>query len=251
MIGTRWLSALRHPRDWLRRRPITLSRHYATARKVVATALLATGALLAFAPDGRDAAHASPVVVTARDVATGTTLRAADLTVTRLPPSAVPTGALTTTDAAIGAMLAGSARTGEPLTDARIVDDGTTSLVGGDVDTAAADRDVDDAKSDEGTVPEASGEPADTATVPVRLSDAAITGLLRPGTRVDVITADDTSDEGHVLATDAPVVTVTAPDTSHGTSATAAPLVLIELPAETATQVAAASLRQPVTITLR
>ncbi len=235
MIGTSWLSPLRHPRDWLRRRPVTLSRHGATARKALAAALLATAALLAFAPGESDASRTSPVVVTARDVATGTTLRVADVTLARLPPDAVPTGALTTTDAAVGAMLAGSARAGEPLTDARLVGGG--ELTG--ADGAAGSRADDVTGSD------------DTATVPIRLSDVAITGLLRPGTRVDVITADDTSDEGRVLASDATVVTVTAPDEISQTAARDGPLVLIALPADTATQVAAASLRQPVTVTLR
>lgn len=236
MIGTSWLSPLRHPGDWLRRRPVTLSRHGATARKALAAALLATAALLAFAPGESDASRTSPVVVTARDVATGTTLRVADVSLARLPPDAVPTGALTTTDAAVGAMLAGSARAGEPLTDARLVGGGVFTGTEG----AAGSR-TDNVTTD----------PDDTATVPIRLSDVAITGLLRPGMRVDVITADDTSDEGRVLASDATVVTVTARGETSQTAARDGPLVLIALPADTATQVAAASLRQPVTVTLR
>ncbi|MPY80534.1 MAG: hypothetical protein GEV04_19210 [Actinophytocola sp.] len=227
MIGTSWSSLLRRPRDWLRRRPVALSRHGATARKALAAALLVTAVLLAFAPGGSDTARASPVVITAHDVATGTTLRATDVTLARLPPTAVPTGALSTTDAAVGAMLAGSARAGEPLTDARIVDGGASSR--------ASPHGADD----------------DTATVPIRLSDPAISGLLLPGTRVDVVTADDTSDEGRVLASDATVVTVTAPDDTTRTSESDGPLVLIALPADTATRVAAASLRQAVTVTLR
>ncbi len=170
-------------------------------------------------------------MVTARDVATGTTLGAADVTLARLPHDAVPSGALTTPDAAVGAMLAGSARAGEPLTDARLVSGAVLASGSG---IGAGDT-----------------EPDDTATVPIRLSDVAITGLLRPGTRVDVITADDTSDEGRVLASDATVVTVTATDETNQTAARDGPLVLIALPADTATQVAAASLRQPVTVTLR
>lgn len=242
MIGTSWLSQLRHPGDWLRRRPVTLSRHGATARKALAAALLATAALLAFAPGESDASRTSPVVVTARDVATGTTLRAADVTLARLPPDALPTGALTTTDAAVGAMLAGSARAGEPLTDARLVSGGVLTVT----DAATGSRaDVTTDHPDDVTSSD------DTATVPIRLSDVAITGLLRPGTRIDVITADDTSDEGRVLASDATVVTVTAPDETSQAAARDGPLVLIALPADTATRVAAASLRQPVTVTLR
>ncbi|MPY96908.1 MAG: hypothetical protein GEU97_02735 [Actinophytocola sp.] len=240
MIGTSWLSQLRHPRDWLRRRPVTLSRHGATVRKSLAAALLATAALLAFAPGESDASRTSPVVVTARDVPTGTTLRTADVTLARLPPDAVPTGALTTTDAAVGAMLAGSARAGEPLTDARLVSGGVPAGgSSGGAEPAGTGADDVTTTTD------------DTATVPIRLSDVAITGLLRPGTRVDVITADPTSDEGRVLASDATVVTVTAPDETSQPAARDGPLVLIALPADTATQVAAASLRQPVTVTLR
>lgn len=248
MIGTSWFTLLRRPRDWLRRRPLALSRHSATARKALAAALLATAALLAFAPGGSDASRATPVVVTARDVATGTTLRAADVTLARLPPTAVPAGALTDPDAAVGVTLAGSARAGEPLTDARIVNGGAMSLTGSDRGEGTADA---DAAGGADTADPDDAARDDTATVPIRLSDAAITGLLRPGTHVDVITADDTSDEGRVLASDATVVTVTAPDDTNRTSAPDGPLVLIALPADTATHVAAASLRQPVTVTLR
>jgi len=220
MFDSHWLALLRRPRDWLRRRPGALSHHGALARKALAASLLVTAALLAFAPVDAGAARASPVVVTARDIATGTTLSPGDVALARLPPAAVPSGALTSTTAAVGAVLAGSARAGEPLTDARLVS-GYSS-------------------------PRADDE---TATVPIRLSDPAIAGLLRPGTRVDVVTADDTADEGRVLASDATVVTVTR-DPPHAVAA-AGPLVLIALPADTATTVAAVSLRQPVTVTLR
>jgi len=123
---------------------------------------------------------------------------------------------LSTFEAVDGRLLAGAVRAGEPLTDVRLA-----------------------------TVP-APGVPG-TATVPVRLADVAVAGLLRPGQRVDVVAAPDPAAPASVLAGGATVVTIEhqEPSTLKG------PLVLLRLPEAAATKVAAISLERPVTVTLR
>jgi hypothetical protein len=86
----------------------------------------------------------------------------------------------------------------------------------------------------------ATGDP-NAVAVPVRLTDAAVADLLRPGSRVDVV-----GDPG-VLANDAVVIAVRP---SEGVSAKGR-LVVVALPRSAAAKVAAASLAQPVTVTLR
>lgn len=99
----------------------------------------------------------------------------------------------------------------------------------------------------------ASGDPT-TATVPVRLADAGVAELLRPGQRVDVVAAAQGDSAPSVLASHAMVVTVSGPEPQAGRALAPpgkGPLVLLTLPSEVATQVAAISLERPVTVTLR
>jgi hypothetical protein len=91
------------------------------------------------------------------------------------------------------------------------------------------------------------------AAVPVRLTDTGVADLLSPGMRVDVVTFDESEQTRKVLASMATVLTVRPPPTSGGRLAGAAhgPLVVLSLPEETAREVAALSLRNPVAVTLR
>lgn len=103
--------------------------------------------------------------------------------------------------------------------------------------------------------PEASTAPQPgLSTVPIHLADAAVAALLTPGTRVDVVSADDGYDSRSVLATMATVVDIRPPPGGDGGLTgpdSRGPLVLICVPTEIATQVAAASVRNPVAVTLR
>lgn len=89
--------------------------------------------------------------------------------------------------------------------------------------------------------------------VPIRLADPSITQFVGPGSRVDVITLDTAVHGRKVLAGMATVAAIRAPpeDGRLASGESKGPLVLISLPAEAATEVAALSLRSPVTITLR
>ncbi|MFC4055435.1 SAF domain-containing protein [Actinomadura syzygii] len=102
------------------------------------------------------------VLAAARDLRAGATLTASDLRRVRLPPGAVPSGALRSR--AAGRVLAGPMRRGEPLTDARLVGDGLLRGYG----------------------------PGTVAT-PVRIADAGAVRLVRPGDRIDVLAAPSPS----------------------------------------------------------
>lgn len=186
-------------------------------RRIAALVLLLVAAVLAIRPPGRAAAQTVPTLVAAHDLPPGVTLRASDVKVSHQPPDVRPPSALTTPTQATGRILASATTIGEPLTPARLVGPENSRLAAGDP-TAAA--------------------------VPFRLADPAVADLLTPGVRVDVVTVAPTSADALILATNATVLTIRkAPDDAS--------LVVIALPQEEATQVAAAALNQPVAVTLR
>lgn len=92
------------------------------------------------------------------------------------------------------------------------------------------------------------------STVPIHLADASVADLLMRGMRVDVVTVDDGQQTRKVLASMATVVDIRPPPEGGSRFMSAeskGPLVLIAVPAEIATEVAALSLRNPVAVTLR
>lgn len=189
-------------------------------RRLAAGLLAAVAVVLAVTSLLQGHERTTPVLVAARDVAPGATLAAEDVRIRELPVGLVPAGAVHEQAAALGRVLAGAARSGEPITDVRLVGVENTRLTTGDPGSAA---------------------------VPVRLTDPAIADLLRPGSRVDVVSLDPRHESGAVLAADAVVITVRPPTQPVDKGR----LVVVALPRESATKVAAASLGQPVTVTLR
>lgn len=183
------------------------------ARRAVAAVLASAALVLALAPP--TPAARSPVLVAARDLAAGVTVGVGDVAVRRWPSEIVPAATLTDPAEASGRVLVGAARAGEALTDRRLAGAGPDAGPG-------------------------------AAAVAVRLADAAVAVLLLPGRRVDVVAAGERADAPSVLARDAVVIAVLAED-ERGKGR----LVLVALPRETATRVAAGSLAQPVAITLR
>jgi Flp pilus assembly protein CpaB len=99
-----------------------------------------------------------PVVVAARAVPAGTELAAADVRVTRVPGAALPQGALTSVEQAIG---------GRPKVDLPKGLTLTESLLG-------AGRSFEDL-------------PGGLVAVAVRLSDPGLAGVLNPGDRIDLL----------------------------------------------------------------
>ncbi|MGM1059787.1 SAF domain-containing protein [Saccharothrix sp. Mg75] len=164
-------------------------------RRILAGVLALVAVVLAVLPAGPSV----EVVVAARDLPPDVPLTEDDVRVASLPPPLVPSGAVARADA-VGRALVSAARSGEPLTDARL----------------------------------ASATPG-ASSVAVRLADAGVAGLLRPGSRVDVVGA-----EARVLASDASVVAVRDGE-----------VVVISVDRATARRVAAESLANPVALTLR
>jgi Flp pilus assembly protein CpaB len=193
-------------------------------RRALAVGLIIAAGVLALRPAAAEGSPTVDVLVAAHDLPPGGTLGPADVSVRRMPGRLAPAGALPRADAALGHILDGPVRAGEPITDVRLL---------GTADTSMSTSDP------------------NAASVPVRLSDPGIAELLHPGTRVDVVTSsevDAASPTAQVLASDAMVMAVRGQDSAssqHG------PLVVLALPRQFATQVAAASLHQSVTVTLR
>jgi Flp pilus assembly protein CpaB len=191
----------------------------------LATALLLTAGVLAVRPVEAESSPSAPTVVSARDIRAGSVLGPADVRLAQVPDSLRPVGAFSTLGSVAGRLLAGAARAGEPITDARLVSP-STDIHG-------------------------SGDPG-KSIVPVRLSDAGVASLLHPGERVDVVAGSIEGDR-RVLATMAVVVAVVAQQAEprYGSAGHDGPLVLLELSSDSATQVAAMSLERAVAVTLR
>ncbi|MGH3872072.1 MAG: SAF domain-containing protein [Pseudonocardiaceae bacterium] len=188
-------------------------------RRGIAAVLVGVAAVLALAP-GRESSVA--VVVAARDLAPGTVLQESEVTMSGLPGQVVPDGAARTSATVLGRTLAAPVRRGEPLTDVRLAGPDLTKAV----------------RTDQ-----------DAVSVPLRLADPDIATLLHPGAAVDVVTVGERQDEPVVLARNARVLAVLA----AGSQAAARDgrLVLVALDPTAATRVAAASLSQTLTVTLR
>lgn len=192
--------------------------HTTMARRVAAAVLTAVAVALLLR--GHPTGDRVQVVATARDLSPGTVLRPDDLRLTPLSADTVPAGALRRIDEATGHTLAGPARAGEPVTDVRIL--------GPRLVAAAA------------------GVP-DARVVPIRLADPEVADLLREGDRVDVLTAaDDQSPDARVLAASATVVLVSPKDSGRNPRER---VVMLALPADAATTVAAASLSSALAVT--
>lgn len=189
-------------------------------RRVLAGLLVLAALVLAIrAPSV--ASRTAPVVVAVHELAPGSTIRAADVQVRSWPPELVPASALTTLAEADGRVLAGAADAGEPLTSVR--------LAGSELARRASPG-------------------HDAVSVPIRLADADLAALLAPGRLVDVVAAGARSDQPTVLASAAVVLTVLPADAKPGGRGR---LALVAVPRAVATRLAAATLSQDVTITLR
>jgi Flp pilus assembly protein CpaB len=194
------------------------------ARRAAAGALVVLAGVAALRPDPADG-HAD-VVVFAHDVAPGVELTATDLRVESRSKTTIPDGSQTDPATLLGSTLAGPARRGEVLTDVRLLSPRLAEATAG----------------------------PDARVVSLRLADAALLDLIRPGDVVDVLAADSAAPGGtvdeqpRVVATDAVVVLVSEKVTSAGRGDDR--VVLVALPAHTANDVAGASLTKAVTLTL-
>ncbi|WJY67627.1 SAF domain-containing protein [Corynebacterium auris] len=180
-------------------------------RRAAALILVAAAALSAAASRAGEPA----VLVFARDVAAGTVLESGDVEVRRMPPGAVPAGALTDPGEAENKTLAAAAAAGEVVT--------ATRLVGPELSRSLAPD-------------------GDYTMVPVVLAEPEIIPLLHHGAHVRVITLAAETGAPVTVAAGARVV-VAAKETDE-------PSVLLLLRADEAAAVAAASLAAPLTVVL-
>ena len=157
---------------------------------------------------------AVPVRVAARDLPAGAVLEAGDLRTVGFAPGSVPDGLA---DDAAGRTLAAPLRSGEPVTDLRLVGPALTD-----------------------------GYPG-LAAVPVRLPDAGMVDLLRVGDRVDLVSADPQGGGASVVATGVPVLAIPVPTDASGTGLTGRLVVIGAEPADVA-RIADAAVRTFVTL---
>ncbi|MGR6525815.1 SAF domain-containing protein [Rhodococcus erythropolis] len=208
----------------------------ATVRKIAAVALATLGVVLYFRGD--PATDTVAVVVSSRDLTPGQVIADSDVEIREIDSKQLPEGVVSDTDLVVGRTVAGPIRSGETVTDVRVL---SPRLAGLSVGT-------DDAR-----------------IVPVRLADAAVADMLRSGDVVDVLTVGpdtsrtdtsrpDTPNESiadkapQILAAGAVVALVT---TSESTRNQQEQVILLALPTPAANVVAAASLSNAITVTFR
>jgi Flp pilus assembly protein CpaB len=160
-----------------------------------------------------------PVTVAARDLVSGTVLTADDLVVRRYPAAVAPVG---TPVGALGRTLAGPVRSGEPVTDVRLV---SPAL--------------------------AAGYPG-RVLVPVRIADADVVTLVRVGDRVDVVAADPRRGQASAVAVDVRVVALPAATADSGTGGTplSGRLVVVAAPPSDVDRIAGAAATDLLTLVL-
>ncbi|WP_144070103.1 SAF domain-containing protein [Nonomuraea indica] len=163
-------------------------------RRTIAAVLAGAGVLLGYS--ALRPTQGAPVLVAARDLSPGV-LRPADLVA--VPLDHPPDGAIRS--GAVGRVLAGPMRRGEPLTDARLLH--TLRL------------------------------PPGTVATPVRIADADAVRLISPGSTIGVLAAWE-GQAAQLVADDVTVVTIPPADDDKG-----ALIVLATTPAQAGTLTAA------------
>jgi len=189
------------------------------ARRIAAGFLVVLAGIISLRPD--PAGSTQTVAVAIRDLGPGVALTADDIRLEKRSAATLPDGAHTDLSI-VGATLAGPARRGEVLTDARVLGSRLAGLNAG----------------------------PDARVVPLHLADAAVLDLIRTGDVVDVLGAASAGADARpkVVATNAVVVLVSAKPQAIGASNDR--VVLVALPASAAQTLAGATLVQTVTLTI-
>ncbi len=165
-------------------------------------------------------APTSLVVAGGHDLPAGAVLDPADLAPVEFAPDSVPAGVLGSAAEAVGRTTATPVRSGEPITDVRLV---AGSLLAGYPGMVAA---------------------------PVRIGDPAAVSLLQIGDRVDVLAADPNSaGDASVVAEDAAVIALPR-RTATGSSMVTGGLVVLAVTDATAVSLAEAGVSRFLSITI-
>ena len=200
------------------RRRVRAVRHRLLQRRRLIAAVLAGAAALAglraVVPPPPDTVD---VLVARRDLPAGARLESGDLTRAAFPASLAPAGR---TDDAVGRVLAAPIGRGEPVTGVRLVGP-------------------------------ALAEAQDGQTVlPVRLPDAGMAALLRPGDEVDLYATDPGTGEARLIAVGATVL-ATPRDVPEGPAGgSGGALVVVGVSPAVALRLTGASLTQFLTVAL-
>lgn len=202
-----------------RRRLRALRHQLRRRRRLIAAALAAAATVSALHTLAPPPADTVEVLVAARDLPSGTRLADDDLVVRAYPVPLAPRGAASTgVGAAVGRVLAAPIVRGEVLTDVRVVGPGL-----------------------------ARAQPGDTV-LPVRLPDAGMASLLRPGDEIDLVATDPGTGLSAVVARDVTVLSTPtgAPDGPAGGSGGS--LVVVGASADEAIDISSAALAQFLTV---
>jgi hypothetical protein len=159
-----------------------------------------------------------PVLVAARDLPAGALIGAADLETVRFAPGSAPEAVV---DDPVGEVLAAPLRSGEPVTDVRLVG------------------------------PELTVGRPDLIVVPVRLPDPGMVALLDVGDRIDLLATDPQAGGATVVATDVPVLAIPGADNQASASGLPGRLVVVGAGATEVNALAEAAVRSVVTYTGR
>lgn len=198
-----------------RRRLRVVRRHLLLRRRLLAALLTGVAALAAVRAATPPPPPTVAVTVAARDLPAGAVLTSADLSTEPFPAGGVPDDLAVT---AVGRVLAAPVTRGEPLTTVRLVGPGLARAQAGQ------------------------------AVLPVRLSDAGVAALLRPGDEVDLMATDPASGATRVLADAVTVLAVPEEDAASAGSTTPGALVVVGLSPEDALGVTSAWVSQFLTV---
>lgn len=162
----------------------------------------------------------SPVLTAARDIPGGAVVGSDDLEVVGFDPDSVPSGLVSSAAEAVGRTTAAPVRSGEPITDLRLVSGSMLTAYPGMV------------------------------AAPVRIGDAAAVGLLKVGDLIDVLAADPQGGAAATLvAAAAPVISIPTPRAGPSSIAEGG-LIVIAIPDSTAHSLAAAGVSRYLSIVI-
>jgi Flp pilus assembly protein CpaB len=161
------------------------------------------------------------VLTAAHDLAAGVVVQPDDLHRAGYPPGTVPAGTLRDAGDAVGRTTSGPVRSGEPLTDARLL---SPSLLDGYPGLVA---------------------------VPVRIGDPGAVRLLRVGDRVDLLAADPRGGSAATaVGRDVAVVSIPRPSQDSPGLTNGGALVVVAVPAERAATLAQAGVSSFLSVVL-
>lgn len=195
-----------------------LRRGWLRHRRLIAAALAAAAVFCLVRVLAPPQPELIPVVVAAHDLPGGAVIGPDDVRTAQMPPDVVPAGAFGATGSALGTSVAAPMRTGEPLTDRRVLG---AALI--------------------------AGYPPGTVASPVRIEDAEVVALLRPGDRIDVYAS--TGDQAPATRIVTSAIVVMLPPTSGDGGSGA--LIVLAVTSGEAAEIAQASATAALSISLR